>query len=202
MDIVCYSHLRWDFVFQRPQHLLSRFAKRFRVFYVEEPVYGSKTDTLGVYLSKESVWVVTPHIKHEPEACDTLQKKILIERLFEDFHIDNYINWFLTPMALPYAKTGAALTIYDCMDELSAFKFAPPELCQYEQELFQKADIVFTGGYSLYEAKKHLHSNIHPFPSSIDKEHFAKARKPLKEPSDQLEIPYPRIGFLVYLMSG
>jgi UDP-galactopyranose mutase len=88
-----------------------------------------------------------------------------------------------------------SLIVYDCMDELSAFKFAPPELKETERKLFEKADVVFTGGYSLYHAKKHLHHNIYPFPSSIDKKHFAKARAYNQQPADQENIPHPRLGF-------
>lgn len=87
------------------------------------------------------------------------------------------------------------LVIYDCMDELSAFKYAPPSLKYFEDELFKKADLVFTGGHSLYQAKKHRHENIHPFPSSIDKDHFQSARTSMKDPDDQANIPHPRIGF-------
>ncbi len=99
-------------------------------------------------------------------------------------------------MALPAtADLKPVITVYDCMDELSAFKFAPPSLKQLEKELLNKADIVFTGGYSLYNAKKHQHDNIHAFPSSIDKKHFITARNIKREPADQACIPHPRIGF-------
>ena len=87
------------------------------------------------------------------------------------------------------------LVVYDCMDELSNFKFAPPELKNKEDELFAKADIVFTGGHNLYQAKKNCHHNIYPFPSSIDKEHFFKARKKTEDPEDQSAIAHPRLGF-------
>jgi len=104
--------------------------------------------------------------------------------------------WYYTPMALHYSDhLNPSLIIYDCMDELSAFKFAPPELKKLEARLFESADLVFTGGYSLYQAKKHLHHNIHPFPSSIDKAHFQSARLCGKDPSDQFNIPHPRFGF-------
>ena len=78
---------------------------------------------------------------------------------------------------------------------MPAFKFAPPELLHYEKKLMQKADIVFTGGYSIYYAKEKLHNNIHPFPSSIDKAHFAQARTLTDDPADQKNIPHPRFGF-------
>ena len=74
------------------------------------------------------------------------------------------------------AHVPAAAVVYDCMDELSAFRFAPPELRANEAALLQAADVVFTGGHSLYEAKRALHDNVHPFPSSVDQQHFNRAR--------------------------
>ncbi|HWH62052.1 MAG TPA: glycosyltransferase, partial [Ginsengibacter sp.] len=116
--------------------------------------------------------------------------------LMSAMNITHYILWYYTPMALEYSDhLHPKLIIYDCMDELSAFKFADPDLKKYEALLFEKADLVFTGGYSLYEAKKHLHKNIHPFPSSIDKAHFITARSEVSQPDDQKNIPYPRLGF-------
>jgi UDP-galactopyranose mutase len=81
------------------------------------------------------------------------------------------------------------------MDELANFRFAPPELLSLERELLATADVVFTGGYSLYEAKKDRHPNIHPFPSSVDRPHFARARAIDCEPDDQAQVKTPRFGF-------
>ena len=120
----------------------------------------------------------------------------MVDLLITQKNINRFFSWYYTPMALPYTEhLKPQMVIYDCMDELSAFKFAPPELHYYEQKLIQKADIVFTGGYSIYYAKQHLHHNIHPFPSSIDKEHFAKARNFKGEVREQENIPHPRFGF-------
>lgn len=198
IDLVCFSHLRWDFVYQRPQHLLSRFTKSFRVFYVEEPIFHDQEDTYEVKLTKEKVWVVTPRLQHgeSTELELTVRQKTLLNRLFGKMAIDNYIFWYYTPMALKISdQFYPNRIIYDCMDELSNFKFAPPDLKSLEEKLFSKADLVFTGGHSLYEAKQDHHSNIHPFPSSIDKEHFFKARTDINDPADQAHIPRIRIGF-------
>jgi glycosyltransferase involved in cell wall biosynthesis len=197
MDIVCFSHLRWNFVYQRPQHLLSRFARQFRVFFIEEPVFDSNKAYLATSRSSEGVWVIVPHL---PEGLDEMAIHEYQEDMLQDFFryssIDKYIFWYYTPMALSVSRSFTPeLIIYDCMDELSAFKNAPASLKQNEAELMSRADIVFTGGQSLYEAKKDLHPNIHAFPSSIDKKHFEKARSLDKDPPDQLPIPYPRIGF-------
>jgi UDP-galactopyranose mutase len=196
MDIVCFSHLRWDFVFQRPQHLLTGLATRFRIFYVEEPLYHATHDHYTETI-QGTIYTIKLHIKDGPDdqkANERLHR--LLAHLFEARHIRQYIFWYYTPMALPMTGGfGPALTVYDCMDELSAFKFAPASLRQMEKQLLDIADVVFTGGHSLYEAKKHQHHNIHPFPSSIDKKHFAAARRTCREPEDQRLIDRPRFGF-------
>jgi glycosyltransferase involved in cell wall biosynthesis len=197
MDIICYSHLRWNFVYQRPQHLLSRFAKQFRIFFVEEPIYGAEKPYIENNLSREGVWVVVPHLPDgmkAEEIAKALQK--LLQEYFEFYRISRYVFWYYTPMALSFTEPfSPLLTVYDCMDELSAFKNAPPQLKELESALLKKADLVFTGGNSLYEAKKDQHPSIYPFPSSIDKKHFEKSRSIVLEPADQFVIPTPRIGF-------
>lgn len=198
MDIVCISHLRWNFVYQRPQHLMSRLAKQFRVFYFEEPIFDTEVPYLEITFTREKLWSVTPHIPSDlPESdCVTYQQNLLAQ-LFQQFEIKDYICWFYTPMAMSITEKlpKASLIIYDCMDELSAFKNAPASITEKEQVLMSNADLVFTGGQSLYESKKALHKNIFAFPSSIDKEHFQKARLEGEDPEDQAMIPHPRIGF-------
>lgn len=196
MEVVCFSHLRWDFVFQRPQHLLTRFADHFRIFYVEEPLHHSDHDHYSEVVHN-NIHVIKLHLTgapHETNVNGRLQS--LLSALFTKNKINEYILWFYTPMALPMTQgLHPVVTVYDCMDELSAFKFAPPALKQLEKDLMKKAEIVFTGGHSLYEAKKHQHHNIHAFPSSIDKKHFGAARHIRHDPADQANIPHPRFGF-------
>jgi len=196
IDLVCFSHLRWGFVFQRPQHLLTRFAKHQRVFFFEEPVFTDGEERLHVE-HVNNVHVLTPHIKgglKEEEVHN--RQRVMVNKAMEKMKINRYFAWYYTPMALPFtAHLTPELVIYDCMDELSAFKFAPPELTSREKELFKRADVVFTGGMSIYESKKNHHHNIYPFPSSIDKDHFGKARKIRKQPEDQKPVPHPRFGF-------
>jgi UDP-galactopyranose mutase len=110
------------------------------------------------------------------------------------------IAWLYTPMALPLARRlDPALVVYDCMDELSLFAGAPPELVAREEELLQLADVVFTGGPSLYRAKRGRHPNVHCFTSSVDAEHFGRARAGRPdapdEPADQRDLPHPRLGY-------
>ncbi len=196
MDIVCFSHLRWNFVYQRPQHLLSRFAATCRVFYIEEPIFDAPNDAYRINKTKENVEVVQLHLQGNPSIENIDRQKKLLDSLFKEHKISNCILWYYTPMALLISDhLNPEMVVYDCMDELSAFKFASPLLKALETQLLAKADVVFTGGHTLYEAKKHQHHNIHPFPSSIDKTHFGQARKEIDEPFDQTGIPHPRLGF-------
>ena len=192
-NILCFSHLHWDFVYQRPQHLLTRFAKENRVFYFEEPRKGN-SDFYEIDIQNE-VSIIKIFI-NEDEDDRNLRLQKLIDKVLEDQNINTYFSWYYTPMALEYTShLKPEVTIYDSMDELSAFRFAPPQLLELEDQLFKKADVVFTGGHTLYKAKKHRHQNIHPFPSSIDKQHFKAARYYTVDPEDQKHIPHPRFGF-------
>ncbi|HSN61007.1 MAG TPA: glycosyltransferase family 1 protein [Ferruginibacter sp.] len=198
MQLVCFSHLPWKFVYQRPQHLLSRFTNKYAVYYIEEFIYSNEEDGYSINITNENVSVIVPHLNNSIQGKESEKQRIeiILKDLFEEHSIKSYIFWYYTPMALAYtADFNPIATIYDCMDELSAFKFAPPELKLFEQELFKKADIVFTGGNNLYEAKKAQHHNIHAFPSSIDKAHFKAARDFKEELADQAAIPHPRLGF-------
>jgi hypothetical protein len=196
VDIICFSHLRWNFVYQRPQHLLSRFARQARVFFIEEPIFDTDHSYHSIH-EQNNVHVVTLHLEEGLSSDEVVMKlRNMINGLLIEYRIGPFISWYYSPTALAFSHhLSPVLTVYDCMDELSAFKFAPPALKQFEQELFDRADIVFTGGVSLYEAKKNRHHTIFPFPSSIDKEHFYSARTNIPEPQDQSEIARPRLGF-------
>jgi UDP-galactopyranose mutase len=197
-DLVCLSHLRWDFVFQRPQHLLSRFARERRVFFVEEPIFGHEPARLDVSeRPNHGVTVAVPRLPHgtSPAEIEAISGQLLHD-LFQSHRIGAHVLWYYTPMALNFTRELEPLArVYDCMDELSAFLHAPPALRASEAELLRLADVVFTGGVSLYEAKRHLHKNIHPVPSSVDVRHFARARSITEDPPDQASIPTPRAGF-------
>ncbi len=194
-DLLCFSHLRWDFVFQRPQHLLTRCARERRVFYVEEPIFEDGiTPRLERHL-RGNVTVVVPHLPAGQADPDELQR-VLVDDLIAQEDIADYVVWYYTPMALAFTDhLTPASVVYDCMDELSAFKGAPTALKQREAALMRAASLVLTGGQSLYEAKRAQHHNIHPFPSSVDVKHFAQARSMTFEPTDQAAIPHPRLGF-------
>lgn len=197
-DLVVLSHLRWDFVFQRPQHLMTRFARHRRVFFVEEPLHEDRTRPEMRLSSRENGLVVaTPLIPHGTPAGDAIEmQRLLLQETLESMSVREPTFWYYTPMALSFTRGLAPRrVIYDCMDQLSAFKNAPPELTAMEEELLSLADHVFTGGHSLYEAKRDMHESVHAFPSSIDRSHFGRGREACDEPADQCGIPRPRIGF-------
>ena len=195
--LICFSHLRWDFVFQRPQHLMTRFGATAPVVYWEEPVdAASDAPSLAIRDAGSGVTVVTPAL---PSSLQGMARTEMLRTLLNGFlaeHPGPLVRWYYTPMMLAFsAHLAADCTVYDCMDELANFRFAPPDLIQLERELLDAADVVFTGGYSLYEAKRERHRNIHPFPSSVDSAHFAIARDAAEDPADQRDLPGPRLGF-------
>jgi UDP-galactopyranose mutase len=197
--LICFSHLRWDFVFQRPQHLMSRFARERRVVYWEEPILDDAATTPRLNIKscgRTGVVVATPVL---PKALSGVARDEVLRDMLHEFvdpAEEDIIRWYYTPMMLPFSRSlRAACTVYDCMDELANFRFAPSDLVRLERELFLAADVVFTGGFSLYQAKRGRHGNIHPFPSSVDRSHFARARDPAADPPDQAGLAHPRLGF-------
>lgn len=198
-DLICFSHLRWDFVFQRPQHLLSRFASQIRVFVLEEPIFDASEAPGFMHMSSRgnNLMIAVPHLPGGRSAAETdAMQKQLLDQFMQEQSIHQFVAWYYTPMALSFSNhLKPAATVYDCMDELSAFSGAPPQLLIREKELFAKADLVFTGGQSLYEAKRDKHQAVYAFPSSIERAHFAKAKHITEQPADQAAIPHPRMGF-------
>src|SRR5689334_19515938 len=152
IDLICFSHLRWGFVFQRPNHLLSKFSKHQRVFFLEEPIFQGSEDRVHIENYNDNLYVVTPYMPEGLSEEDVLKRqKKTVNNLLVNMKINKFISWYYTPMALPFTDhLNPELVVYDCMDELSAFKFAPAKLTILEKELFRKADVVFTGGQSIY----------------------------------------------------
>ena len=194
-DLVCFSHLRWDFVYQRVQHLIGRAARQYRVTFWEEPLYTEEPGPrLVTRTSPEGVTVIQPFM---PWGTDPVaaQREMLNELIVARGIVDPVL-WYYTPMALAFSGHLAGHPIvYDCMDELAAFAGADPDLPDRERALMQRAALVFTGGLSLFEAKRAQHPAVHAFPSGVDLAHFMPARQGLDEPSDQVAIGSPRIGF-------
>jgi UDP-galactopyranose mutase len=198
VGVVCFSHLRWDFVFQRPHHLFSRFARQRPVLWVEEPVVnGAPEPRLDVRETPQGVHVAVPFLPSALDTAGAIQAlRTLLQQELDRRGLHRFVSWYYTPMALPYTEDlQPELVVYDCMDELSAFKGAPARLADLERQLFSRADLAFTGGLSLYRAKRDRHHNIYGIPSSIDVEHYRHARVHQPEPADQSHIPHPRLGF-------
>ena len=198
--LVCFSHLRWNFVYQRPQHLLSRAARHYRVYFVEEPIFerSGVVPRLELQIVAGGITVAVPVLPEgssESEIVDA--QRAMLDELLSGASGASTVFWYYTPMSLAFSDhVTPDLCVYDCMDELSTFRGAPPRLALLERKLFARADLVFTGGQSLYEAKRHRHPRVRAFPSSIDRAHFARARAaPVTEPADQAGLARPRLGF-------
>lgn len=201
--IVAFSHLRWDFVYQRPQHLLSRLASRHPVVFAEEPELcldgpprwerNSPQPNLTVYRPRTPIRAPGFHADQLPVLGP------LITELAAELGRTSVLAWLYTPMALPLLDAiGPDAVAYDCMDELSLFLGAPPELLSHESALLERADVMFTGGLSLFRAKQSRHPNVHCFSSSVDAAHFRLTGRdghPVSEAEDQTELPHPRLGF-------
>ena len=200
--VICFSHLRWDFVFQRPQHLMTRAARDRPVLYWEEPIFAGPGDavadaSLDVRATPCGVTVATPTLPHGMDGPSAIRaQRSMLGALMARQRISDPLLWYYTPHALVFScHLAQAAVVYDCMDELSAFLGADPGLPVLERDLLARASVVFTGGFSLYEAKRQQHPNVHPFPSGVDVAHFRPARQRLPEPPDQQTIPRPRLGF-------
>ncbi len=197
-DVLCFSHLRWDFVYQRPQHLMERFGREHRVFFVEEPVFDSPEPHLeATERPQKNVDVLVAHLPWGPtEEQHGEMYRASLRAFLSERRITNYVSWYYTPMMAAWTADLMPLAIvYDCMDELSAFADAPPALRECEEMLLKRTDLVFTGGQSLFEAKQGRHPAVFAFPSSVDVPFFRTARTITEEPQDQQGIPHPRLGF-------
>ena len=200
LPIIVFSHLRWDFVYQRPQQLMSRLAAHHPIFFVEEPMPSEGTPAAWDISEAEShIKICRPRTPCMYAGFHTQQVpflKDLLRQLLRTEGLNEYVLWFYSPMALA-ATEGLTpkVIVYDCMDELSAFVGAPPELVDCEAKLLSRADLVFTGGRSLYRAKKDRHPRVYCFPSSVDAAHFASAADGIPEAVDQSALPKPRFGY-------
>lgn len=195
---LCFSHLRWNFVYQRPQHLMSRAAREYQLLFIEEPIPEDVAEA-SLRLTREAggVTVATPIVPHGLSEAQMVQvQRSLVDSLVAE-RGPVAVTWYYTPMALEFSEhIDPEICVYDCMDELSGFRGASPRLLTNERKLFAKADLVFTGGASIFEAKRSQHDDVFCFPSSVDQAHFNRARRSTtSEPAAQAAIPQPRIGF-------
>ncbi|HSV18264.1 MAG TPA: NAD(P)-binding protein [Casimicrobiaceae bacterium] len=198
-SLIVFSHLRWDFVYQRPQHIMSRLARHWRILFVEEPVFDPGDPYAELRAPLTNVTVMRPHTPltspgFHDDQIPLLQK--LVSQTVEREHLGRYGAWLYTPMALPLLqKLTPDVLVYDCMDELTGFRGAPRQLQQRETALLTMANLVFAGGPSLYEARRNRHPSVHAFPSSVDASHFARARDTGATSAEVAGLPRPRLGY-------
>ena len=180
-ELVVISHLPWDFVWQRPQHLISRMSRSRRVWFIEEPRVADVDMPRLCVESRDGiqrVWLEVPG----PERLAGFDDPVATE--YPDMiaellgHRSERTLWLYTPLALPIAaKLERRMVIYDVMDDLAAFAQASPELRAAQQEALDLADIVFTGGRSIDAGVRgRTDAPVHLFPSGVEPEHFESAR--------------------------
>lgn len=192
-DLVCFSDLRWNYLFDRPQHLMSHAAQSRRVYFFEDPVFTASRDAINLEETPCGVIVARPHvIAQESEADKKLTE--LMKEFFAQNVDPNYVLWYYSKKAVQWTRELSPISIvYDCVSDLSAQNDS--QLSKLEDELFKKATLVFAGGQSLYEAKFDKHPHVYPFPNRVELGDFEAARVPHADPPDQSRIPHPRLGF-------
>ncbi len=204
--IIVHCHLRWDFVWQRPQQIFSRLAKNHRVLFIEDPVIAEGEPHLAIDEPYPNLVRIVPQIPQHlavnadkdaeiflPQIKEALRTHPLLAGRFE-----SPVHWFYSPMPAPgyMGQFGAAGVVYDCMDELANFRFAPPDIADRERFVMSNADVVFTGGYQLFDAKSKHHDNVHVYGCGVDVEHYSKARDEKTEiPAAVAAAPGPRFGY-------
>jgi UDP-galactopyranose mutase len=193
--LACHSHLRWDWVYQRPQHVLSRIARHWPVLVEEEPLIDERAPGVDVLSVAPGVTVLRPH-RPANNDCDM---SALVEEYFSTVRGGRpLVRWFYSPLFAHYGERLGPdqVVVYDCMDELANFANAPAGLAEAETRLLARADVVFTGGRTLFESKRDRNANVHCFPSAVESEHFARALDPeLPLPPDLRDLPRPIFGY-------
>lgn len=206
--LICFSHLRWNFVWQRPQHLLTRFARHLPVFLIEEPEVGPAGSSAHPrVIDRDGVTVITPVFPAttRPAAGFGPETNECVSRLLTPFFASRGflgpsawpILWYYTPMALGAEPAGLtpALVVADVMDELANFLGAPPDLKRREAALLARANLVFAGGPSLYASRRERHPAVYCFPSGVEPAHFAQAAGGAQLPPELATLPRPVLGF-------
>src|SRR5688572_30813946 len=109
VDVLCFSHLRWDFVFQRPQHLMTRCARDRRVFFVQEPQFDAAAEPHLTISQRDGVHVVVPHVPGSDgaaihgDAATSDAMRGLIDDLLNEYDVRSFVAWYYTPMALRFS---------------------------------------------------------------------------------------------------
>jgi glycosyltransferase involved in cell wall biosynthesis len=206
LAFIVHSHLRWDFVWQRPQQIFSRLARNHRIVFIEEACDTAGPATLELSEPHPNIVRAVPRLPGASQMNVDAQHRYILPLLDDALHthpllagrIDKFVEWFYSPMAAPcvLGRLPAEAVVYDCMDELANFRFAPPDIAEREQYLLEHADVVFTGGRTLYEAKSRRHANVHFFGCGVDAQHFGSARRDhVVVPAELAALPRPVLGY-------
>lgn len=187
-DMIVFCHLRWQFVYQRPQHIISRMSESKKILFIEEPVGGKENEAGNLIIVSERLHILQPNVNDIESISDVIPAFVKNKNVA--------VGWFYSASFCSLLETMDFDTVvYDCMDELSLFKGAPGHLINQEKYLMANADIIFTGGKSLYDSKKQFHNNVHCFPSSVEQSHFAQALNGIAIPGDIGDIKMPIAGY-------
>ena len=203
--LIVLSHIRWSFVCQRPQHLLTRLASWFDVYVVEEPVFVDGEPALMSATHQNGVEVLTPRTREFASGFHDSQLNALRPLLAEFMAsrgLGEPLVWLTTPMALPLvADLEPLAVVYDCLDDVAAPGNAEPVRAAREKALMQLADIVLNGGPSAHALRHGTHPRLHCLAGAVDAAHFA----PEHLDGDDVEssvaaelhrgLPRPRLGF-------
>jgi UDP-galactopyranose mutase len=167
-DLICLSHIRWDFADQRPHHLMSHAAEHGRVFFVEEPRPAAQIH-LEVQRVSDMLYVVIPHMPTTMTHLDTATiMRVFLEELLYTYHMDEYLLWYYSPLFVPWTTQLTPRTIvYDCTSDIARRNDANDTFGDYEATLLATSDIVFTNDTALWESKSRFHPNVHCFPSTM-----------------------------------
>jgi glycosyltransferase involved in cell wall biosynthesis len=206
--IIVHCHLRWEGVWQRPQQFLSRLSQRHPILFIEGPILHDKNEAPTFELLPVAQYPnVTVMRTHFPASrfqngawVDAERLRLLKEAMNGPLkgRFECAVQWFYDPMAAPcfIGKIGERAVVYDCMDELSQFKFAPPEIVAREKVLLASADVVFAGGRKMWLSKSRHNDNAHFYGCGVDVQHFAKARLAETElPADVANLKRPILGY-------
>ena len=206
--IIVHSHLGWDWVWQRPQQFLSRLSQKHQVLFVEAPVAAQDltrsemiSRTVADFPNIVVIQVKIPASRSGDQVWVDSERRRLVESalagpLGEQFR--SPVQWFYDPMAVtPFAgRLGERAIVYDCMDELSLFRGAAPELVRRDRELLALADVVFAGGPKIWENKRLLNPNCFSFGCGVDCDHFGRVHDPeLALPAEVAHLPRPIFGY-------
>ncbi|RYD58215.1 MAG: glycosyltransferase family 1 protein [Sphingobacteriales bacterium] len=197
-NIICFSPIRWNQKDQRPQQIMRRLSQYSMVHFIEEPVYDATEAYLSHTVVAEHIHVFTPHLPGgiSEEKCQTLQRALL-DQFMRDCNFADYTFWYATPVAFAYSKHYCpSVIVYDCLEDIWSLKLPAEKLHDLEQQLLDRADLVFTSSHTQYWNKKDRNNNVHLLPATIDRAHFDCARGKVSEAEEQEHIPYPRLGYM------